>query len=127
MIAWFIGWPTLLGALAIPLIAVIQLYFARSIALLREKSTSFADKRVSLTAEAVRGIRVVKMSTWEQSYQQIILDTRRFVILYMQYNSFLCVGSKAVVCHFVTYTVRTQVRTSQRYLFLFSICFFFFF
>ena len=77
ILAWFIGWPTLLGALVIPFFAVIQLWCARSIARLREKSTSFADKRVSLTAEVVRGIRVVKMSAWEQFYQQFIRDARR--------------------------------------------------
>ena len=88
--AWFIGWPTLLGALAIPFLVLVQLLCARSIARLRERSASFADKRVSLIAEVLRGIRVIKMSTWEQSYQQFILDARRFVIL--QYNSFVSVG-----------------------------------
>ena len=99
VVTLFIGWPTLLGSLVIPIFALIQIYCTRSIARLREKSTSFADKRVSLTAEVVRGIRVVKMSTWEQLYQQFILDARRFVTL--QYstniNSFVCRNKTSVV------------------------------
>ena len=79
LLAWLLGWPTLLGVVTIAFFTLLQVYCARKIASLREKAVSFSDERVSLTSEVVRGIRLIKMCTWEESYEQCILDARRLV------------------------------------------------
>ena len=112
LLAGLVGWPTLLGGVTVAFFTLLQVFCARKIVSLREKAVSFADKRVSLTSEVVRGIRLIKMCTWEESYEQYILDARRLVF-YLLTGYFCNVHTNCECISMVNYIYGPNFTTSN--------------
>ena len=45
----------------------------------RKKVGGLTDERVKLTSEVLKGMRAIKMYTWEEPFCKIIQESRRFV------------------------------------------------
>ena len=42
-----------------------------------EKCVSSSDKRLSLMSEIINSIQVIKMYTWEKSFSELVIKTRK--------------------------------------------------
>ena len=65
------------GYVLLALIFPAQFYLSKQFATFRHKIALITDKRVNLLSQAVSGVRVMKMSGWEKSFEQKIGYLRR--------------------------------------------------
>lgn len=75
LITYLIGWQALMGEIFLCL-----LYYAEMssvYAALRLSSAAESDRRISLTTQAVSGIRAVKARAWEDAFREKIKNTRK--------------------------------------------------
>ena len=68
---------SLAGAAVALLIVPIQIYLGSTVADNRMKIAERTDKRICMMSEIIRGIKVIKMYTWEKLFQDIINNLRR--------------------------------------------------
>ena len=74
-----VGWPALIGTSYLLLILVYQFYGSRLAANLRLRVVVLADKRIQLINEIIRGIRTIKVCSWEQYFGNSIFELRGLV------------------------------------------------
>ncbi|XP_008210078.1 multidrug resistance-associated protein 4 isoform X1 [Nasonia vitripennis] len=58
----------------------VQKHLAKVTAKIRAKVASKTDERVRLMSEIVRGIRVIKMYTWEKPFENLVFLARRYEV-----------------------------------------------
>ena len=76
---YFIGWPAVIGTGYLLLILFYQGYGSRLAATLRQKAVVLADKRVQIINEIIRGIRTIKLCSWEQYFGNAVSGVRGLV------------------------------------------------
>ena len=76
---FLVGWPGLIGTSYLLLILAYQFYGSRFAANLRQRVMVLADKRVQMINEIVRGIRTVKVCSWEQYFGNSVSKVRGLV------------------------------------------------
>ena len=76
---YLIGWPALIGTSYLLLILVYQGYGSRLAANLRQKAVVLADKRVQIISEIIRGIRTIKVCSWEHYFGKSVSVVRGLV------------------------------------------------
>ena len=76
---YLVGWPTLIGTLYLLLILVYQFYGSMLAANLRQRVVVLADKRVQMINEIIRGIRTIKVCSWEQYFGNSVCEVRGLV------------------------------------------------
>lgn len=67
----------------------VQTRLSRLSAKLRMKVAQRTDKRVSIMAELIQGIQVIKMYAWEIPFQKIVAEARRLEIKQIRYASYI--------------------------------------
>ncbi|KAJ7376022.1 hypothetical protein OS493_037414 [Desmophyllum pertusum] len=73
---YFIGWPAVIGTGYLLLILFYQGYGSRMAVTLRHKAVVLADKRVQIINEIIRGIRTIKLCSWEQYFGNSVSGVR---------------------------------------------------
>ena len=76
---YFTGWPAVIGTGYLLLILCYQGYGSRLAATLRQKAVVLADKRVQIINEIIRGIRTIKLGSWEQYFGNSVSGVRGLV------------------------------------------------
>ena len=76
---YLVGSPALIGTSYYLLISIYQSYGSRLAANLRQKAVVLADKRVQMINEIIRGIRTIKLNSWEQNFVNSVSAVRGFV------------------------------------------------
>ena len=77
---YFMGWPALVGTGFLLFTTLFQGYGSNLAAKLRLKAMVLADKRVQIINEVIRGIRTIKICSWEQYFGNLVATVRRLVI-----------------------------------------------
>lgn len=90
---------------------LISAYCGSVIASLRRKIAAKTDERVLLTSGIVRGIRVIKMYTWEKPFEQLMFLARRFVIGYTRKFEYLVLSVQFESLYF-SFEIRIIAKTS---------------
>ena len=76
---YLVGWHSLSGTLYLLLILVYQCFGSRLAANLRRRVVVLADKRVQMINEIIRGIRTIKVCSWEQYFGNSVSEVRGLV------------------------------------------------
>ena len=76
---YLVGRPSLIGTSYLLLILVYQFYGTRLAANLRQRVVVLADKRVQMINEIIRGIRTIKVCSWEQYFGNLVSEVRGLV------------------------------------------------
>lgn len=76
---YLVGWPALIGTSYLLLVLVCQFYGSRLAANLRLRVVVLADKRVQMINEIVRGIRTIKVCSWEKYFGNSVSELRGLV------------------------------------------------
>lgn len=78
-LGWYvIGWSFAAGfGLLIFLFVPLQLWLSKRFAIMRSKIAAITDQRVSMVSQAVAGVRVMKMSGWEDNFEERIAAIRK--------------------------------------------------
>ena len=78
-LGWYvIGWSFAAGfGLLIFGFVPLQLWLSKNFAMLRTKIATITDERVTLVSQAVSGVRVMKMSGWEDNFESRISSIRK--------------------------------------------------
>ena len=69
---YFIGWPALFGTAYLMIVLVYQGFGSRLATQLRQKAVVLADKRVKIINEIIRGIRTIKICSWEKHFGNLV-------------------------------------------------------
>jgi len=73
-----IGWSFAAGfGLLIFLFVPLQLWLSKNFAVMRSKIAAITDERVTMVSQAVSGVRVMKMSGWEENFEGRIAAIRK--------------------------------------------------
>ena len=95
---YLLGWPALIGTCYLLLILVYQGYGSRLAANLRQRVVILADKRVQMINEIIRGIRTIKVCSWEQYFGNSVSEVRglvKFCHFHLSYfRGLLCLNQK---------------------------------
>lgn len=81
----FIGWPTLFGNVYLLVIFVYQVHGSQLATQLRLKAVVLADKRVKVINEIIRGIRTIKICSWEKYFGRLVSLVRGSVGILSQF------------------------------------------
>lgn len=93
-----LGWtPTFAGILFIIIGMLFQSKLVGTIKNQRERASSRTDDRVKLVAEAIKGIKLVKLYAWEFSFVKRILDVRAKELELLRSISFLQASNSMLV------------------------------
>ena len=76
---YLVGWPALIGTSYLLLVLVYQFYGSILAANLRLRVVVLADKRVQMINEIVRGIRTIKVCSWEKYFGNSVSELRGLV------------------------------------------------
>ena len=78
-LGWYvIGWSFAAGfGLLVFLFVPLQLWLSKKFAFMRSKIAAITDERVTLVSQAISGVRVMKMSGWEDNFEARIATVRR--------------------------------------------------
>ena len=76
---YFTGWPVVIGMWYLLLILFYQGYGSKLAADLRRKAVVLADKRVKIVSEIMRGIRTIKICSWENVFENLVSGVRGLV------------------------------------------------
>mmetsp|Transcript_4521 Transcript_4521/g.10242 ORF Transcript_4521/g.10242 Transcript_4521/m.10242 type:complete len:1111 (+) Transcript_4521:249-3581(+) len=75
---WVIGWSFAAGfGLLVFLFVPLQLWLSKKFAFMRSKIAAITDERVTMVSQAVSGVRVMKMSGWEDNFEARIAAIRK--------------------------------------------------
>ncbi|KAL9182396.1 hypothetical protein ACHAXT_013048 [Thalassiosira profunda] len=73
-----IGWSFAAGfGLLLFLFVPLQLWLSKKFAFMRSKIAAITDERVTMVSQAVSGVRVMKMSGWEDQFEERIAAIRK--------------------------------------------------
>lgn len=86
---FLIGWPVVLGMGYLILILLYQGYGSGLAASLRLKAVVFADKRVQIINEIIRGIRTIKICSWEKHFGNLVSAMRGLVRFFYHSSPFI--------------------------------------
>lgn len=102
------------GYVLLALVIPIQFYLSKKFAKYRSKIAALTDRRVNLVSQAVSGVRVMKMSGWETSFEERIAALRRIEMKEIQRAQRLKATNEAIffVCNVVISTVIFIIHTS---------------
>ncbi|PXF43436.1 Multidrug resistance-associated protein 1 [Gracilariopsis chorda] len=90
LLVQLLGWaPTFAGILFIISSMFVQSKLVGTIKNQRERASARTDERVKLVAEAIKGIKLVKLYAWELSFVKRILDVRAKELDLLRSISFL--------------------------------------
>jgi ATP-binding cassette subfamily C (CFTR/MRP) protein 4 len=75
---WYvIGWSFAAGfGILIFLFVPLQMYLSRRFAYMRSKIAGITDERVTMISQAISGVRVMKMSGWEDNFVKRVMSIR---------------------------------------------------
>jgi len=78
-LGWYvIGWSFAAGfGLLVFLFVPLQLWLSKKFAFMRSKIAAITDERVTLVSQAISGVRVMKMSGWEDNFEARIATVRK--------------------------------------------------
>ena len=78
-LGWYvIGWSFAAGfGLLVFLFVPLQLWLSKKFAFMRSKIAAITDERVTLVSQAISGVRVMKMSGWEDNFENRIATVRK--------------------------------------------------
>ncbi|KAJ8668690.1 hypothetical protein QAD02_010353 [Eretmocerus hayati] len=80
-ILWkIIGFPAIASGICISVSIPIELYCGKIIKHLRKKIATWADERILLTGEVIKGIRLIKMYNWEKHLGNFVILARKYEI-----------------------------------------------
>ena len=75
---WVIGWSFAAGfGLLLFLFVPLQLWLSQRFAHMRSRIAAITDERVTMVSQAVSGVRVMKISGWEDNFQGRIASIRK--------------------------------------------------
>lgn len=75
---WVIGWSFAAGfGLLLFLFVPLQLWLSQRFARMRSRIAAITDERVTMVSQAVSGVRVMKISGWEDNFQARIASIRK--------------------------------------------------
>lgn len=77
ILIWQLGLAALAGCALVVLSVPLQYWVGNTLKSYRGKVNATADTRVRITQEALAGVKVVKVYSWEESFYNIIGDVRR--------------------------------------------------
>ena len=73
-----IGWAFAAGfGMLVFLFVPLQLWLSKKFAFMRSKIAAITDERVTLVSQAISGVRVMKMSGWEDNFEERIATIRK--------------------------------------------------
>ncbi|KAH9262238.1 hypothetical protein BASA82_000739 [Batrachochytrium salamandrivorans] len=76
LLIWTIGPSALVGLTIVVLYIPLQLKITGKLTSSRRAANIYADKRIRLIQEALLGIRVIKIYSWEESFQKVVSNLR---------------------------------------------------
>lgn len=78
-LGWYtIGWSFAAGfGLLVFLFVPLQVWLSKKFAFMRSKIAAITDERVTMVSQAVSGVRVMKMSGWEDNFESRIAAIRK--------------------------------------------------
>ncbi|KAJ3206137.1 hypothetical protein HDU67_008363 [Dinochytrium kinnereticum] len=71
-----LGWASLVGVSLLLVLGPIQGRVTKLLSTIRKQVAPLADQRVKTTTEVLSGIRIIKFFAWEDSFRQLIEQTR---------------------------------------------------
>eukprot|EP00578_Thalassiosira_sp_NH16_P018260 CAMPEP_0181116794 /NCGR_PEP_ID=MMETSP1071-20121207/22145_1 /TAXON_ID=35127 /ORGANISM="Thalassiosira sp., Strain NH16" /LENGTH=1366 /DNA_ID=CAMNT_0023201071 /DNA_START=81 /DNA_END=4182 /DNA_ORIENTATION=+ len=75
---WVLGWSFAAGfGILVFLFVPLQLWLSKRFAFMRSKIAAITDERVTMVSQAVSGVRVMKMSGWEDNFEGRIASIRK--------------------------------------------------
>ena len=75
---WIIGWSFAAGfGILMCFFVPLQMYLSRQFAIMRSKIACITDERVTMVSQAISGVRVMKMSGWEENFGERIAEIRK--------------------------------------------------
>lgn len=85
-VGWImIGWSFVVGFMIfVAVIVPIQLYVGRRFAYLRSRIATLTDARVTLVSQAIAGVKVAKMNSYEEKFEREISAIRKQEVMMMQ-------------------------------------------
>ena len=112
-----IGWPCFVGLGVMIIAAPIQGIIMKKLFGLNRGMVKHTDDRVKMVNEAIQGIRCVKMYTWEESFQNVIAQSRNEELDILRRMTYLRGASRAymgalpgfvAVVSFIVYAVASD-------------------
>jgi ABC-type multidrug transport system fused ATPase/permease subunit len=77
VIIWSIGIPGIVGLAVMAAILLLNRKFAGSIATAEGKSLAAADKRLALLKQVIENMKSIKLSAWEEQFEEAIDEARK--------------------------------------------------
>ena len=74
-----VGWEALIGIAYMLVCTLLRCGVGRVYGKLRRVTAFFSDQRLGLFCEVICGIRTIKMNVWEEVFEKLLKDVRRFV------------------------------------------------
>ncbi|CAF1164650.1 unnamed protein product, partial [Didymodactylos carnosus] len=72
-----IGIPTLFGYAVLVLLVLIQLVFSKIFTTYRKNTVKWTDERIKVIHEILVSCQIVKMFSWEESWENVVCDARK--------------------------------------------------
>ncbi len=102
---WVIGWSFAAGfGLLLFLFVPLQLWLSQRFAHMRSRIAAITDERVTMVSQAVSGVRVMKISGWEDNFQGRIASIRKREVEQLERVNIYRVLNEAIffVCNVTT-------------------------
>jgi ABC-type multidrug transport system fused ATPase/permease subunit len=102
---WVIGWSFAAGfGLLLFLFVPLQLWLSKRFAYMRSRIAAITDERVTMVSQAVSGVRVMKISGWEDNFQARIASIRKREVEQIEHVNIYRVLNEAIffVCNVTT-------------------------
>lgn len=102
---WVIGWSFAAGfGLLLFLFVPLQLWLSKRFADMRSRIAAITDERVTMVSQAVSGVRVMKISGWEDNFQARIASIRKREVEQIEHVNIYRVLNEAIffVCNVTT-------------------------
>ena len=77
LLLYLIGWQALVAVMFLCFLVPFYAEMSSASATLRLRIAAESDKRISLMAQVVSGIRAIKTHAWEDEYREMIKNRRR--------------------------------------------------
>lgn len=74
-----VGWEVLLGVSYIMFCTFLRCGVGKVYKKMHLGTAFFSDQRIALLSEVICGIRVIKMNVWEEVFEKLLGNSRRFV------------------------------------------------